>query len=97
MESNPNEPHQSTSSTKKSILIKPENEFDLNDFIQITSFPAGKKTREALARLSQKYGFAERDYKRGRLEITLDFAAFQNQDESQSQNKAKAQEETAKA
>jgi hypothetical protein len=76
MESSPNEPQASINSTKKSILIKPENEYDLNDFIQITKFPAGKKTREAIARLAQKYGFTERDFKRGRIQITLDFAAF---------------------
>jgi hypothetical protein len=79
MESSQNEPHQSTNSTKKSILIRPDNDADLNDFIQITKYPAGRKTREALARLATKYGFIERDFKRGRIQITLDFAAFKAQ------------------
>lgn len=67
-------PNQSTTSTKRSILIRPDNTYDMEDFIQITKYPAGAKTRKALARLSEKYHFSQRDYKRDRIAIMLDFA-----------------------
>jgi predicted transcriptional regulator len=70
-----NEPNQSTTSTKKSILIKPDNDTDLQDLINL-KLGAGKKFRESLERLAQKYDFTYNDYKRNRIKIDLDFSAF---------------------
>ena len=96
MEKSPleNEPNQSTILTKKStekktILIRPDNEYDLNDLIQITHYPAGKKTRLALGRLAQKYGFNEKDYKHSRISITLDFGQFKQESPQQRQQNSK--------
>lgn len=77
MSTNPsnNEPNQSIPSTKKSILIKPDNDTDIQDLINLKHL-AGKKYRDSLARLSEKYHFSERDYKKDRITITLDFSAF---------------------
>lgn len=79
----PSKQNQSTTSTKRSILIKPENKYDIEDFIIITKNPAGRKFREALARLSKKYNFSERDYKKDRITITLDFAGLQQTQQEQ--------------
>ena len=79
-------PNQSTTLTRKSIpvIIRPESQDDINDLIYITHYPAGRKFREALSRLARKYHFSERDYKRSRISLQLDFAAF---------NKAQQQQE----
>ena len=74
--------NQSTPSTKKSILIRPSNESDILDFIYIGKYKAGKKFRNALARLSREYNFSVSDYKRGRIGITLDFAGFEEKQEA---------------
>jgi len=49
----------------------------MNDLIQITQYPAGKKTRLALSRIAERYGFTEKEYKHSKISITLDFANFQ--------------------
>lgn len=82
-QANSSDVNQFTPLMKKSILIRPENELDLNDFIYISNYKAGKKFREALSRLSQKYSFSYNDYKRNRIKITLDFAALQTQHQAQ--------------
>lgn len=84
-QANSSDVNQFTPLTKRSILIRPENELDLNEFIYISNYKAGKKFREALSRLSQKYSFSYNDYKRNRIKITLDFAAFQTQQQQQAQ------------
>lgn len=84
-ETSKNDQNQSTASTRKSILIKPVNESDLNDFIYISNYKAGRKFREKLTGLSQRYNFSYNDYKRNRIAITLDFAALQQQSEAQAQ------------
>jgi hypothetical protein len=79
--------HQSTTSTKRYILIKPDNEYDINDFVTITKTPAGARFRDALTRLSKKYNFSERDYKKGRLAFTVDFATLKEiQDQQEKKN-----------
>ena len=86
MSTNPltNEQNQSTSLTKKSILIKPDNDQDLQDLIFLQK-RVGKKYHDSLARLSEKYHFSERDYKKDRITITLDFSAFDTIKEQQAQ------------
>lgn len=79
--------NQSTTSTKRYILIKPDNESDVADFITITKTPGGAKFRDALTRLSKKYNFSERDYKKGRLAFTIDFATLKDiQDQQEKKN-----------
>jgi hypothetical protein len=80
---------QSIASTKRSILIRPSNESDINDFIYISNYKAGRKHREALARLSQRYNFSANDYKRNRISITLDFAETEQNQAKQEANKTK--------
>jgi hypothetical protein len=83
----PSPQNQSTTSTKRYILIKPDNEFDINDFVTITKTPAGARFRDALTRLSKKYNFSERDYKKGRLAFTVDFATLKEiQDQQEKKN-----------
>jgi hypothetical protein len=82
---NPPDGTQLTPSTKKSILIKPINESDLNDFIYISNYKAGRKFRDALTRLSQRYNFSYNDYKRNRITISLDFAGIQQNNQTQAQ------------
>jgi|SRR5690242_13842748 hypothetical protein len=72
-------------STKKSILIRPTSESDLNDFIYISNYKAGRKFRDALTRLSQRYNFSYNDYKRNRISISLDFAGIQQNNQAQAQ------------
>lgn len=84
-QANSSDVNQFTPLMKKSILIRPENELDLNEFIYISNYKAGRKFREALSRLSQKYNFSYNDYKRNRIKITLDFAALQQQERAQQQ------------
>jgi hypothetical protein len=79
--------NQSTISTKKSILIRPENDLDLNDFIYINNYKAGRRFRDALERLSVKYNFSYNDYKRNRIKITLDFAGIQQQQQQAQEKK----------
>ena len=83
----PQTQNQSTTSTKRYILIKPDNEYDVNDFITITKNPAGAKFRDALSRLARKYNFSERDYKKGRLAFTVDFAILKEIQDQQEQEK----------
>lgn len=79
--------NQSTTSTKRYILIKPDNTHDVDDFVTITKTPAGAKFREALTRLARKYNFSERDYKKGRLSFTIDFATLKEiQDKQEKKN-----------
>jgi len=85
--------NQSTTSTKRYILIKPDNEYDVNDFVTITKTPAGAKFREALTRLSKKYSFSERDYKKGRLAFTVDFATLKEMQDKQQQEREKKNSE----
>ena len=68
--------NQSTTSTKRSILIKPDNAFDIEDFITITKEKAGARFRAALKRLAQKYNFKERDFKHSRISFSVDFSAI---------------------
>ena len=76
-------PEVSTTSTKKSILIKPDNAKDMEDFIYVANYKAGAKHRQIIAQLAQKYGFSVKDYKRGRISINLDFAALQAEQQAQ--------------
>lgn len=91
------EPNPSTTSTKRHILIKPETEKDLEDFIYISQYPAGKKFRDALTRLTfnNKYDFSYNDYKRNRVMITFDFAAFKEKPEQWYKNTQKGQAKKA--
>ena len=77
------EANQSTTSTKKSILIKPDNAKDMEDFIYVANYKAGAKHREIIARLAQKYGFSVKDYKHGKISISLDFAALKAEQQIQ--------------
>jgi hypothetical protein len=76
-QSKPLDANQSTISTKKSILIKPDNIKDMEDFIYISNYKAGAKYRQIISELSKKYGFSEKDYKHGKISISLDFAGLQ--------------------
>lgn len=75
-----NEPSQSTTSTsqKRSILIRPDNDLDLQDLVNLQK-AAGKKFRNSLERLALKYGFTYNDYKRNRIKLTLDFSGFKTE------------------
>lgn len=76
---------QSTTSTKKSILIKPDNQFDFEDFILLGRLKGGAKFRKALIRLAQKYNFKAQDYKRGRITFSIDFSAIANKEKQNSE------------
>lgn len=77
------EANQSTTSTKKSILIKPENVKDMEDFIYVSNYKAGAKHRQIIAELAKKYGFSAKEYKHGKISISLDFAALQQEQQVQ--------------
>lgn len=77
------EANQSTASTKKSILIKPETAQDMEDFIYISNYKAGAKHRKIITELAQKYGFSAKEYKHGKISISLDFAALQQEQQAQ--------------
>lgn len=79
----PTEQNQSTPLTKKSILIKPDTDLDLQDLITVTKTRGGKKYHSALSRMSEKYHFSKRDYKKDRISITLDFSGFRAQQQAQ--------------
>jgi|SRR5690242_10979876 hypothetical protein len=74
---------QSTNSTKRSIVIKPQNQQEIEDLIYITQYPGGGKFRDALSRIARKYNFTERDYKRARISIAIDFSAYNQAIEQQ--------------
>ena len=77
------EPNQFTNSTKKSIIIKPETAKDMEDLIYVANYKAGAKHREIIARLAQKYGFTAKEYKHGKISISLDFAALKAEQQQQ--------------
>ena len=77
------EMNQSIPSTKKSILIKPETAKDIEDFIYVANYKAGAKHREIIANLAKKYGFTVKDYKHGKISISLDFAALKAEQQAQ--------------
>ena len=86
----PNTQNQSTTSTKKhitTILIKPDNESDLDKLIYIGNYRAGAKYRRYISELAQTYHFSEKDYKRGKISFSLDFAGFQQDQQRQQQKR----------
>lgn len=83
MDSPLSDTNQSTLSTKKSILIKPDNAKDMEDFIYVANYKAGAKHRKIIAELAQKYGFSVKDYRHGKISISLDFAALQAEQQTQ--------------
>ena len=85
MEDPTQQPNQSTTSTKRSILIRPDNQFDIEDFITITKEKAGAKFRAALKRLAQKYNFKERDFKHSRISFSVDFSAIAEKEKQNSE------------
>jgi hypothetical protein len=79
------EQNQSTASTKKSIsiLIRPDNVKDMEDFIYISNYKAGAKHRRVISELAQKYRFSIKDYKHGKISFSIDFAGLQQQQNHQ--------------
>lgn len=63
---------------KTTILIRPDNEKDMEDFIYISNYKAGAKHRRIIGELAQKYSFSEKDYKHGKISFSIDFAGLQN-------------------
>ena len=55
----------------------------MEDFIYVANYKAGAKHRQIIAELAQKYGFSVKDYKRGRISISLDFAALKAEQQEQ--------------
>ena len=85
MEDPTQQQNQSTTLTKKCILIRPDNQFDLEDFITITREKAGAKFRRALKRLALKYDFKEQDFKKSRISFSIDFSAIAEKEKQNSQ------------
>jgi len=77
------EMNQSTASMKRSILIRPENAKDMEDFIYVANYKAGAKHRKIIAELARKYGFSVKDYKHGKISISLDFAGIKADQQAQ--------------
>jgi hypothetical protein len=82
-QANSSDVNQSTTLTKKSILIRPDNAKDMEDFIYISNYKAGAKYRQIISELAKKYGFSEKDYKHGKISISLDFAALKAEQQAQ--------------